>query len=138
MSEDVRKKLEDFRAWAHATLALDVLLTLVFLAARLAAPPAWPQMLFLDVFRLEGMGFLAALLTPQPLFSPLGVAAASLAAPLVLQAGALALLWRVVRNLRLRARVLYPLIGLLPMFGPAAAGALLESLEDLSAGHASR
>jgi hypothetical protein len=113
-------------------LIVDGILMFLSLAGRIVAHMRWAPMVFLSVFRLPGTGLLGAVMTPQALFSPLFITVFMSLWPVLVQVWCWFLIWPVMRHWQARTRLMYFLIALIPIFGPAGAYNLMKTQEDFA------
>jgi hypothetical protein len=132
MSGKREQASEDFGWVANTLLAVDSMLVFLSLVSRIVIHKTWVPMVFFSVFRLPGTGLLGTVLNPQALFSPMLILFIFLFWPIAVQVWCWVLIWPVMRGWETRTKLMYFLISLIPIFGPAGAYNLMKTQEELA------
>ena len=132
MSGNRLQASEDFACVANTLLIVDGILVFLSLVSRVVVNYLWTPLVFFSVFKLPGTGLLGAVLNPQALFSPIMITMLMWIWPIVVQIWAWFLIWPVMRGWEMRTKLMYFLISLIPIFGPAGAYNLMKTQEELA------
>lgn len=122
---------ELFGLAANTLMVVGGILLFLSMAGKVVANMFWTPSIFFSVLKLPGTGLVGTVLASQALFSPLVVLVIMSLWLLALQAWCWFLVWPVTRGWAGRTRLLYFLISLIPIFGPAGAYSLMQTQEEL-------